>query len=296
LTRCSGSPYLARVKGKIAIVTGATSGIGRVTARELARAGAEVVLVGRDAARGEEEALEIRRTTGNALVSVLIGDLASQASVRRLAASYLAKHDRLHVLVNNAGAIFGDRTVTDDGIERTFATNHLAYFLLTNLLLDALKASAPARVVNVASGVHRGAKLDFDDLQFERRTYVPMQAYAQSKLANVVWSAELARRLEGTKVTSNALHPGVIASNFGASGPGWMRFGVKLVAPFLMSTEKGAETTTYVATSPDLESVTGKYFEKKKATEPSAAARDASAGPRLWSISEELTSRTAVAA
>jgi NAD(P)-dependent dehydrogenase (short-subunit alcohol dehydrogenase family) len=174
--------------------------------------------------------------------------------------------------------------------------NHLAYFLLTNLLLDVLKASAPARVIGVSSDVHRGARLDFDDLQFERRRYVPMQAYAQSKLANVVWSAELARRFAGTKVTSNALHPGVIASNFGASGPGWMRFGVKLIAPILTSSEKGAETTIHVATSPDLEEVTGKYFEKKKPSEPSAVAHDASTRSRLWAISEELTSRTAAAA
>jgi NAD(P)-dependent dehydrogenase (short-subunit alcohol dehydrogenase family) len=296
LTLRPGGPYLRRVKGKIAIVTGATSGIGRVTARELARTGAEVVLVARDATRGEETVAEIRRTTGNPLVSVVIGDVASQASVRRVAAEFLAKHDRLHLLVNNAGAIVGERILTDDGLEKTFATNHLAYFLLTNLLLDALKASGAARVVSVASNLHRTAQLDFDDLQYERRRYVPMQAYSQSKLANMVWSAELARRLAGTKVTSNALHPGIIASNISSTGPGWMRFGMKLVAPFLLSPDKGAETTLHVATSPDLEGVTGKYFEKKKPCEPGAAALDASAGPRLWAISEELTNRTAAAA
>ncbi len=155
----------------------------------------------------------------------------------------------------------GDRVVTVDGLEATFATNHLAYFLLTNLLLDVLAASSPARVVSVSSDIHRGAVLDFDDLQFERRAYSPMGAYGASKLANVLWSAELARRVEGRGVTSNTLHPGVIASNLGAAtGPGWMRFGLKLVRPLLISSDKGAETSLYLATSPDVEGVTGKYF------------------------------------
>jgi NAD(P)-dependent dehydrogenase (short-subunit alcohol dehydrogenase family) len=284
------------MKNKVCIVTGATAGIGKVTARELARQGATVVIVARDPARGEAALSEIRRESGSDAVSLMIADLASQASIRALAAAFLAQHDRLHVLVNNAGAILGERRVTEDGVEATFATNHLAYFLLTNLLRGALEKAAPARVVSVASAVQQGATLDFSDLQFERRPYVAMTAYAQSKLANVVWSAELARRLAGTGVTSNSLHPGVIASNFGASGPGWMRFGVKIVAPLLTSPEKGAATTIYLATSPEVATTTGLYFDAKKPKTPGREGRDASLGPRLWTVSEELTAKSATSA
>jgi NAD(P)-dependent dehydrogenase (short-subunit alcohol dehydrogenase family) len=284
------------MKGKVCMVTGATAGIGKVTALELAKLGATVVVVGRDAAKGEATVAEIKSASGNGDLHFLRCDFASQASVRALAAAYKAKFDRLHVLVNNAGAILGEHRTTEDGLEATFATNHIGYFLLTDLLLDVLKASAPARIVNVASEAHRSSKLDFDDLQFQRRGYAPMAAYGASKLANIAWSAELARRLEGTGVTSNSLHPGVIASNFGQTGPGWMRFGLKLVTPFLTTPEKGAATTLYLATSPEAEGVTGKYFKNKKPATPTAQARDPETGRRLWTVSEALVAKSAAQA
>ena len=285
------------MKARICLVTGASAGIGKVTARELARMGATVVAVARDAGRGQAAVDEIRRESGNADVHLMLADLSSQADVRRLAAEYLRKYDRLHVLVNNAGTVLGERVVTVDGLEATFATNHLGYFLLTNLLLDALVASAPARVVSVSSALHATAVLDFDDLQYEKRPYSPMAAYGASKLANAVWGVELARRTEGRGVTSNTLHPGVVASHLGAtSGPGWMRFGLKLVRPFLISPDKGAETTVYLATSKEVEKVSGKYFDKKKAVKVGGGADDPETGRRLWTVSEELTARSAAAA
>jgi NAD(P)-dependent dehydrogenase (short-subunit alcohol dehydrogenase family) len=281
------------MKNRICLITGATLGIGKVTALALARAGATVVTVARNQARGQAAVDEIRRESGNAEVHLLVGDVSVQADVRRVAAEYRSRFDRLHVLVNNAGAVNGERVVTPDGLELTFAANHLGYFLLTNLLLDTLAASAPARVVSVASEAHRGSKLDFDDLQYEKRSYNSMGAYGASKLANIAWSAELARRVEGRGITANSLHPGVIASNFGASGPGWVRFGVKLIRPFLISSEKGAETSIHLATSPEVEGVTGKYFDKKKPREPSREASDPETARRLWEVSEDLTRKSA---
>jgi NAD(P)-dependent dehydrogenase (short-subunit alcohol dehydrogenase family) len=283
------------MKGKVTMVTGATAGIGKVTALELARLGATVVAVGRDPHKGEATVAEIRQASGNQDVHLLLCDFSSQASIRKLAAAFKAKHDRLHVLVNNAGAILGEKRVTEDAVEGTLATNHLGYFLLTELLLDVLKASAPARIVSVASEAHKTG-IDLEDLNFERRAYAPMGAYGASKLANIAWSAELARRLEGTGVTANSLHPGVIASSFGQSGPGWMRFGVKLVAPLLSSPEKGAATTLYLATSPAVEGVTGKYFKDKKPVKPSRQASDPETGRRLWALSEALVAKSAPAA
>jgi NAD(P)-dependent dehydrogenase (short-subunit alcohol dehydrogenase family) len=281
------------MKGKIAIVTGATAGIGKVTALELARLGATVVAVARDRVKGEATIAEIREATGNAEVSLLLADLSSQAAVRALAAEFLGRFDRLHLLVNNAGAIHGERRVTAEGVEATFATNHVAYFLLTELLLETLKKSGPARVVSVASEAHRTGHLDFDDLHYERRSYAPMAAYGASKLANIVWSAELARRLEGTSVTANSLHPGVIASNFGQTGPGWMRFGLKLVSWMLTTPEKGAATTLHLATSPAVAGVTGKYWSNKKPSKPSAEARDPEVGKRLHEVTAALVAKSA---
>lgn len=278
------------------MVTGATAGIGKVTALELAKLGATVVTVGRDPGKGEATVAEIKAASGNGDVHGMLCDFSSQASIRALATTFRAKFDRLHVLVNNAGAILGERRTTEDGVEATFATNHIGYFLLTNLLLDVLKATAPARIVNVASEAHKSTKLDFSDPQFERRGYAPMAAYGASKLANIAWSAELARRLEGTGVTSNSLHPGVIASNFGQSGPGWMRFGVKLFAPLFITPEKGAATTLYLATSPEVEGVTGKYFKNKKAVTPNSQARDPETGRQLWAHSEKLVEKSAAKA
>lgn len=284
--------YAPHMKGKIAIVTGATAGIGKVTALELARLGATVVAVARDPQKGEATVAEIKQATGNAEVSVLLADLSSQAAVRKLAAEFLARFDRLHLLVNNAGAIYGERRVTADGLEATFATNHVAYFLLTELLLDTLKKSGPARVVSVASEAHRTGHLDFDDLHYSRRAYAPMAAYGASKLANIAWTAELARRLSGSSVTANSLHPGVIASNFGQTGPGWMRFGLKLVSFMLTTPDKGAATTLHLATSPAVEGVSGQYWSNRKAAKPSAEARDPAVGKRLYDVTAEIVAKT----
>lgn len=279
----------AAMLGKTCLVTGATSGLGRVTARELARLGARVVLVGRDRARCEAATSAIAGATGNAAVEYLVADLSVQAQVRRLARDFRARHDRLDVLVNNAGALFATRRESADGIEMTFALNHLAYFLLTELLLDVLKAAAPARVVNVASGAHAMVRgIDFDDLQGRAR-YRPFRAYSQSKLANILFTFELARRLEGTGVTANTLHPGFVATNFTA-GNGALGWSLRRLAGLLaIRPEEGAKTSVYLASSPEVAGITGRYFVEQRTAEPSAAARDRDAALRLWRVSEELT-------
>jgi retinol dehydrogenase-12 len=277
------------MSGKTVLVTGATAGIGEVTARELARKGARIVLVGRSGARCEATAAMISRETGNPAVEYLVADLSSQADVRKLAREFLDRNDRLDVLVNNAGAFFTKRLESVDGIEMTFALNHLGYFLLTNLLLDALKGSSPSRVVSVASEAHRiVSKIDFDDPQGARK-YGGWHAYGQSKLANILFTTELARRLAGTGVTANCLHPGFVASNFtaGNGAMGWMmRRGASL---FAISTDEGAKTSIYLASSPQVEGVSGKYFAKERPAEPTKAARDEAAAARLWDLSEGLT-------
>jgi NAD(P)-dependent dehydrogenase (short-subunit alcohol dehydrogenase family) len=275
--------------GKTVLVTGATAGIGEVTARELARRGARIILVGRSLERCKATAAMISRETGNTAVEYHVADLSSQAEVRKLAREFLDRNDRLDVLVNNAGAFFTKRLESVDGIEMTFALNHLGYFLLTNLLLDALKVASPSRVVSVASEAHRFvSKIDFDDPQGAKK-YGGWHAYSQSKLANILFTAELARRLAGTGVTANCLHPGFVASNFtaGNGAMGWMlRRGAGL---FAISTDEGAKTSIYLASSPQVEGVTGKYFAKEKPAEPTRAARDEAAAARLWDLSEELT-------
>jgi NAD(P)-dependent dehydrogenase (short-subunit alcohol dehydrogenase family) len=277
------------MKSRVCLVTGATAGIGKVTAQELARSGATVIAVGRDVARGALVVEQIKATTANADVHFMRCDLSSQASIRALAAAFKQRFYRLDLLVNNAGAIFGERKLTADGLETTFATNHLAYFLLTNLLLDVIVASGAARIVSVSSRSHRGAPLDLDDLQYARRPYAMMGAYGSSKLANVAWTAELARRLKGQRATANCLHPGVIGSSFGKEGSFWLRHGIKLISPFLMSPEKGAETTLFLASSRQVEGVSGKYFVKKQAVAPYPVATDPELGRRLWALSEVLT-------
>ncbi len=276
------------MRGKVCLITGASSGIGKVTARELARMGAAVTLVARDRARGEAALAEVRAAATGPAPSLELCDFGSQRAIRDLASRFLATHDRLDVLVNNAGAIHGERLVTEDGLEATFAVNHLGYFLLTALLRDLLVASAPARVVNVSSEAHRRAHLDWDDLQTERG-YRSFAVYGRSKLANLAFTAELARRLEGTGVTANALHPGVVATNFGASGSGPMRFLVKVVRPFLTTAEDGAATTIHLATSPEVAATTGKYFIEKREKRPSREAQDPEVARRLWLVSEQLT-------
>ncbi|HEV3162544.1 MAG TPA: SDR family oxidoreductase [Isosphaeraceae bacterium] len=274
--------------GKVCLVTGATSGIGQVTARELARLGASVVVVGRSLQKCEATVSQIRQQTGHPRVDFLVADLSSQAEVRRLASEFLRKNTRLDVLVNNAGGMFMNQQESVDGIELTLALNHLAYFLLTNLLLERLKASAPARIVNVSSEAHRGVTLDFDNLQAQGR-YGGFRVYSQSKLANLLFTFELARRLEGTGVTVNALHPGFVATNIFA-GNGLLGWSVRRIASLIaMSPEQGAKTSIYLAASPEVEGVTGQYFAKQKRVAPSPASLDEAAARRLWEVSEQLT-------
>lgn len=280
------------VNGKTCIVTGASAGIGKITARELARQGATVALVCRDRARGEAALGEIAKETGSSKLELFLCDFASQRAIRAFAAEFLTKHSELHVLVNNAGAIHGEHKLTEDGIESTFAVNHIGYFLLTSLLLGILRRSAPARIVNVASAAHQGGKLHLDDLEDAGASYSSFGAYSRSKLANIAFTAELARRLEGTGVTANSLHPGVVGTNFGDSGAAWLRFLVKLGRPFLRSPDSGAATSIYLATSPAVEGVTGKYFANSKPAVPSKLARDAEQAKRLWEKSEQLVLRS----
>lgn len=277
------------MKGKRVVLTGASRGIGRETALALGRMGADLTLVVRDAERGNAVAAEVRALGGGGEVEVLVADLSSMADVRRVGAEILAKHDRIDVLVNNAGALLMERQQTKDGFEATFATNHLAYFLLTKLLLDAVEKAPAGRIVNVASEAHRRGSLKLDDLMGEKR-YVGWAAYSTSKLANILFTTELARRLEGTSVTANSLHPGVIASGFARNNKGIVGLLAKLAAPFLMSSEDGAKTTIFLATDPSVAGVSGKYFAKSKEAKPSRAARDASLAKRLWEVSEGLVS------
>jgi len=281
-----GSPAMA---GRTCLVTGATSGIGKATATGLARLGADLVLVARDPAKGQATVAEIQAATGNPRVEVLLADLSSQASVRRAAEEYQRGHDRLHVLVNNAGGYWATRHVTVDGLELTFALNHLAYFLLTNLLLDLLQASAPARIVNVTSGAQAAGDIHFDDLQFARR-YRGQPAYNQSKLANVLFTYELARHLEGSGVTVNCVHPGVVRTNFGRDDMGRvMRLLTPLVRPLMRTPEQGADTSVWLASSPEVEGVTGRYYARRRARRSSRRPYDTELARRLWRVSEELT-------
>lgn len=278
------------IRGKRVLITGATSGIGEVTARELLRRGARVVMTTRDRAKGERVASAMRAQVPGAELELLEGDLSLMREVKQVAEAYAARFDRLDVLINNAGAVFARREVTSEGLERTLATNHLAYFLLTRELLPLLKASAPARVVNVASDAHRRGKLPFDDLQRERG-YSGYGVYAQSKLANILFTRALARRLAGTGVTATCLHPGVVATGFGMNRPGLLKLSLTLVRPFFISPEAGAKTTLHLATSPEVEGESGGYYAHEKPATPSAAARDDAAAERLWRESEALIDR-----
>jgi NAD(P)-dependent dehydrogenase (short-subunit alcohol dehydrogenase family) len=272
---------------KIALVTGGTSGLGLITARELARTGARVVFTARDEKKGAAVAEQLRRETGSARIEVLRCDFASLQSIRDAAAEYRRRFDRLHVLVNNAGGVNPKRQLSADGFELTFAVNHLGYFLFTNLLLDILKQSAPSRVVSVASEASRWGSIDFADLQAERR-YIGFRQYGASKRMNIAFALELAERLRGTGVTSNALHPGVVASDFGVVS-GWFGLGFALMKPFILTPEQGARTQIWLASSPEVEGVTGGYFTRKKQIAPQRQARDAEVRRRLWEVSEELT-------
>lgn len=275
------------MKGRICMVTGANAGIGKVTALELARMGATVVMVCRNREKGEAAAAEIMSTTGNRSVHLLVGDLSSQKEVHDLAAQFKESFDSLHVLVNNAGGLVPTRQLSADGIEKTFATNHLGYFLLTSLLLDVLVKSAPSRIVNVSSDLHRLARLDFDNLQGERK-YAQFQAYALSKLANVLFTYELARRLDRKRVTVNCVHPGGVNSNFYNNSGTGLRFFSTFFGWTMRSPEKGAETVVYLASSPEVEGVTGKYFKDRKTVSSSKLSMDRENARRLWEVSEEM--------
>jgi NAD(P)-dependent dehydrogenase (short-subunit alcohol dehydrogenase family) len=284
------------MKNKICLITGATSGIGQATAMALAKkgmtrqktAGYTVIVAGRDEERCQKTVARIQRETGNFHVDYLLADLSVQDQVRQLAADFKARYERLDVLVNNAGAIFLRRQVSADGIEMNFALNHLAYFLLTNLLLDTLKASAPARVVNVASNSHRHKHLDFDNLEL-KRGYNPMRAYGRSKLCNLYFTYELARRLEGTIVTVNAMHPGFVATNMGTNNGRWVKLFLPLIHLSSLTPEEGASTAVYLASSPDVEGVTGKYFVRERGVASDPVSYDEFAASRLWEVSEEMT-------
>jgi NAD(P)-dependent dehydrogenase (short-subunit alcohol dehydrogenase family) len=277
------------MSGEVCVVTGATSGIGQATAAALAGQGAQVVLVGRDRGRAEKAAAEVAAAGGPA-PQLEIADLASMGQVRALA-DRLGALERIDVLVNNAGLMAGQRRVTADGYDEVFAVNHLAPFLLTNLLLSQLTAAGPARVITVTSGAHAAARLDLDDLQLEH-DWEGWRAYADSKLANILFTRELARRLAGSAVTANCAHPGLVRTRFGREVRGPMRVGVTLARPFMLSPQRGATTIVYLATSPEVAGATGGYYVKSRPREPSPAARDDAAARRLWQLSEELTGLT----
>jgi retinol dehydrogenase-14 len=255
----------------------------------LANMGASVVMVGRDRGRGEAALAEIKQKSTNASVDLMLADLSSQEEIRRLADEFKEAYPRIDVLINDAGLFRSKRITTADGLEMTFAVNHLAYFLLTNLLLDVLKASAPSRIVNVSSGDHTNGTIDFDDLQGQKG-YKGAKAYSQSKLANVLFTYELARRLEGTGVTADCLHPGAgVRTNFGSGVTGIFGVMVRALRPVMISPEKGAETSIYLASSPEVEGLSGRYFVKKAEARSSDASYDERLARRLWEVSAQLT-------
>ncbi|AKU99628.1 Retinol dehydrogenase 13 [Labilithrix luteola] len=274
--------------GKTVLITGANQGIGKASAAALGALGAKLVLVCRNEAKARAAIADIERA-GAKNVDLIVADVGSQAEVRRIAREFKSKYDRLDVLLNNAGVLVTERRTTVDGIEETLAINHLAYFLLTNELLDMLERSGPSRVVNVASEAHRGVrKVNFDDLQFERG-YRSFAAYSQSKLCNILFTRELARRVDSKKITVNSVHPGAIASGFGHTYGGFTSVVMKLARPFLKTPEKGAKTQIYLCSSPEVTGVTGQYFADCREKKPSRGARGDDDARTLWARSEELT-------
>lgn len=286
---------LSGVAGKRVFITGATNGIGLAAAKELARRGAKLAILARSEGRAAEALRQIKdasRQGGD--VDVLLADLASQTSVRRLAAEVLERYPKLDILVNNAGAVYSSRQVTEDGIELTWAVNHLAPFLLTTLLLDRLQKNAPARIITTSSRAHLGAQIPFNDMAGERSySRLGFSRYSETKLANILFTIELARRLEGTGVTANCFHPGVVASGFNRNNSTLMRLAMTIVKPFSRSPEKGAETLVWLADSPQVSGESGGYFVDLRRVSPSAAAQDAEAARRLWAVSEEQTRASA---
>lgn len=277
-----------QLSGRHCMITGASSGLGRVTAVELARMGAQLTLVCRNRARGEDVIAEIRQKTGNRTVNLILADLSVQQSIRELAAAFVHRGEPLHVLVNNAGVFNLKRELTADGIETVFAVNHLSYFMLTMLLLDRIRQSAPARIVNVASAAHSHGTIDFDDLGGERR-YRSMRIYGQSKLANILFTYELARRLEGSGVIVNCAHPGAVATGLGGNNGALAKLLLPLIGLFMRSPEQGAVTQTYLASSPEVEGINGKYFVDCKPAKSSSESYDTTVARRLWEVSARMT-------
>jgi retinol dehydrogenase-14 len=279
------------MQGKVCLVTGASSGIGKATALGLANMGATVVMVCRDVNKGEAALSEIKRNSSNTSVDLLLADLSSQEAIRSLVKEYKSKYQQLHVLINNAGIYYTKRHVTVDGLEAMFAVNYLARFLLTNLLLDIIKSSAPARIINVAGAYHAKGKINFDDLQGEK-DFDGQRANHQSKLADVLFTYELARRLKGAGVTANCLHPGMVATDLidkDKDFPVFFKYLYKLSRPLMKSPAKGAETSIYLASSLEVEGVTGQYFVNKKIAESSPESHDPQLAQRLWDVSAKLT-------
>jgi NAD(P)-dependent dehydrogenase (short-subunit alcohol dehydrogenase family) len=274
--------------GRIALVTGASSGLGLEAAIKLARMGSQVVMVARSRARGEAALQLARRRSGVTRLSLLVCDIASMPAVRELATTVKATSPRLDILINNAGTVNAARLTTPEGIEQTFAANYLGHFLLTKLLLPLLETSRPSRVVNVSSAAHRQATLDFEDLQFAQGGYSIMRAYGRSKLAQILFTGELARRTAGSGVSAYSLHPGAVATGIWSHAPKITRPFLSLVKPFMLSAERAAEAIVYLATSPDVAHQSGEYFERARHVEPSATARDRAVAGRLWTVSERL--------
>jgi NAD(P)-dependent dehydrogenase (short-subunit alcohol dehydrogenase family) len=275
------------VQGKVVVITGATSGIGEVAARRLAAMGARMVLIARDKNRGQAVLAQLRAAGPGISPSIHYGDLSRISEMKRLALEIAAVEPRIDVLINNAGALFASRQLTEDGLECTFAVNHMAYFVLTHGLLARLSASPPARIVNTASDAHRGCELDFDDLQ-SSKAYSAIRVYGRSKLCNILFTRELSRRLSGQGVSANCLHPGFVATRFGDGSGGFLSRVVRVAKIFAISPDKGAETIVYLASSPEVGSVSGGYFYKCRPATPTAPARDDESAKRLWAASAKL--------
>jgi NAD(P)-dependent dehydrogenase (short-subunit alcohol dehydrogenase family) len=275
------------MKDKVVVITGATSGIGEVAADRLAQKGARIVFVARDRHKGEEMRKHLRAVAGHTDHTVHYADLSKLADQRRVAKEIADSEPQIDVLINNAGALFSSRHVTEDGLEQTFALNHMSYFTVTNILLDRIRATPGARIVSTASEGHRAAKINFDDLQSEK-SFSGIMVYGRSKLMNILFTRELSKRLAGTGVTANCLHPGVVGTRFGAESGGLLQFGINLIRSFMLSPEQGAQTIIYLASSPDVEGKTGFYWDKCKISAPTKAAQNDADAKRLWDISAKI--------